>query len=78
MLDARLVAFRSGTAEMTVPIGEKVRQHMGIAHGGLIAFLADAAITFAAGTVGGETVRTVDLTVSYLRPAGGERTCRPS
>jgi uncharacterized protein (TIGR00369 family) len=71
LLEARLVAIRKGHAELAVPIGEKVRQHMGIAHGGLIAFLADAAVTFAAGTVGGETVRTVDLTTYYLRPARG-------
>lgn len=42
---------------------------MGIAHCGLIAFLADAAVTFAAGSVAGETARTVDLTINYLRPA---------
>jgi uncharacterized protein (TIGR00369 family) len=38
----------------------------------LIAFLADAAVTFAAGSVGGERVRTVDLTINYLRVARGQ------
>ena len=72
MLGARLLAIAPGHAELTVPIGENARQNNGIAHGGLIAFLADAAVTFAAGTVGGETVRTVDLTINYLRAARGE------
>jgi uncharacterized protein (TIGR00369 family) len=72
MLGATLLAIEPGHAELAVPIGENARQHVGIAHGGLIAFLADAAVTFAAGTVGGETVRTADLTIYYLRAASGE------
>ena len=72
LLGARLLAIAPGHAELTVPIGENARQHNGIAHGGLIAFLADAAVTFAAGSVGGEMVRTVDLTINYLRAARGE------
>src|SRR5215216_1199725 len=72
MLGARLLAIDLGHAEMAVPIDANVRQHNGIAHGGLIAFLADAAVTFAAGSVGGEMVRTVDLTINYLRAARGE------
>jgi uncharacterized protein (TIGR00369 family) len=71
MLGAKLLAIDPGHAEMAVPIGANARQHNGIAHGGLIAFLADAAVTFAAGSVGGEKVRTVDLTINYLRVARG-------
>lgn len=71
MLGARLLAIDLGHAEMAVPIGASVRQHDGIAHGGLIAFLADAAVTFAAGSLGGERVRTVDLTINYLRVVRG-------
>jgi uncharacterized protein (TIGR00369 family) len=72
MLGAKLLALDLGHAEVAVPIGANVRQHHGIAHGGLIAFLADAAVTFAAGSVGGEKVRTVDLTINYLRAAHGQ------
>lgn len=72
MLGARLLAIDLGHAELSVPIGANVRQHDGIAHGGLIAFLADAAVTFAAGSLGGESVRTVDLTINYLRVVRGQ------
>lgn len=67
---AKWLAIDPGHAEMAVPIGANVRQHRH-AHGGLIAFLADAAVTFAAGSVGGERVRTVDLTINSLRVARG-------
>jgi uncharacterized protein (TIGR00369 family) len=67
-----LLAIDLGHAEMAAPIGVNVRQHDGIAHGGVIAFLADAAVTFAAGSVGGEKVRTVDLTINDLRAAHGQ------
>lgn len=72
MLETKLLAFESGLAELAVPMGRDARQHLGVAHGGLIAFLADAAVTFAAGSLGGETVRTVDLTIHYLRVASGQ------
>jgi hypothetical protein len=46
MLGAKLLALDLGHAEVAVPIGANVRQHHGIAHGGLIAFAADAAVSF--------------------------------
>jgi uncharacterized protein (TIGR00369 family) len=71
-LGAKLLAIDLGHAEMAVPIGANVRQHHGIAHGGLIAFLADAAVTFTAGSVGAEKVRAAHLTINYLRAAHGQ------
>jgi acyl-coenzyme A thioesterase PaaI-like protein len=56
MLGAKVLAIDLDHAEMAVPIGANVRQHDGIAHGRLIAFLADAAVTFAAGSVCGGSV----------------------
>ena len=73
LLDAELVAFRSGYAELALPLSESARQHQGIAHGGVIAYLADVGVTFAAGSIAGSAVRTVDLAVNFLSAACGHR-----
>lgn len=52
--------------------GEFLQQH-GAAHGGVISYLVDNALTFAGGSVLGEKVVTVEFKVNYIRPAKGER-----
>ena len=47
-------------------------QHYGTIHGGVIAPLADTAVTFAAASVLGDGVVTSDLDVDYLAPATGD------
>jgi uncharacterized protein (TIGR00369 family) len=43
----------------------------GYLHGGVLAYAADNALTFAAGAVLGQSLLTSGMTISYLRPAIG-------
>lgn len=71
LLGAELTAFREGHAEITVPIRDDLQQQHGFAHGGVLAYLADNAMTFAGGTVL-PNVLTSEIKVNYVRPALGQ------
>nr|WP_238341605.1 PaaI family thioesterase [Actinopolymorpha rutila] len=73
LLGARLDGFRPGRVELSVPLGPRLLQQYGHAHGGVISYLADNAMTFAGGSVLGPAVTTVGFSINYLRPARGER-----
>ena len=49
-----------------------LQQH-GFVHGGVLSYLADNAVTFAGGRILGPRVLTSDVSVTYLRPAQGEK-----
>jgi uncharacterized protein (TIGR00369 family) len=68
MLGARLDALTPGHAELRLPITESLRQQHGYVHGGVLAYLADNALTFAGGSVLGDAV-TMEFKINYLRPA---------
>lgn len=69
LLGARLVAFGDGEAILELDARDELRQQNGHIHGGVLAYAADNALTFAAGTVLGPTVLTGGFTIDYLRPA---------
>lgn len=69
LLGARITQFGSGTATIEVPIRDDLRQQFGFVHGGVWAYAADNAITFAAGSVLGPAVLTAGVSIDYLRPA---------
>ncbi|KXP07123.1 PaaI family thioesterase [Tsukamurella tyrosinosolvens] len=69
VVGARITAFGSGNAELVLDIEDRHRQQFGVAHGGVLAYLADNALTFAAGSVLGTDVLTGGVDVSYLRAA---------
>ena len=69
-LGTQLAAFSPGHAELVLPIVDDLRQQHGFVHGGVISYLADNALTFAGGSVLGDSV-TVEFKVNYLRPAQG-------
>lgn len=69
-LGTELSAFSPGHAELVLPIADDLRQQHGFVHGGVISYLADNALTFAGGSVLGDSV-TVEFKVNYLRPAKG-------
>ncbi len=48
-------------------------QQNGFAHGGIVSYLVDNAMTFAGGGVLGVNVLTSEYKINYLRPAQGER-----
>jgi uncharacterized protein (TIGR00369 family) len=72
LIGARVTHFADGVAELAVPLGERLHQQHGAAHGGLLSYAADNAITFAAGSVVGDSVLTVEMKINYLRAARGE------
>ncbi|GAA0900797.1 PaaI family thioesterase [Streptomyces thermoalcalitolerans] len=71
LLGARLVTFEEGEATLELDIRDDLRQQNGFLHGGVLAYAADNALTFAAGTVAGARLLTAGFTIDYLRPAEG-------
>ncbi|MEZ5096171.1 MAG: PaaI family thioesterase [Nocardioides sp.] len=69
LLGARVTELAGGVATLEIDIDERHRQQYGVLHGGVLAYLADNAITFAAGSVLGATVLTGGMTIDYLRTA---------
>jgi uncharacterized protein (TIGR00369 family) len=68
MLNARLEAFAPGSVELSVPVAPALLQQHGFVHGGVLSYLADNALTFAGGSVLGDSV-TSEFKINYLRPA---------
>jgi uncharacterized protein (TIGR00369 family) len=73
LLDAELVEFVEGRAELHIPVSDKLKQQNGFLHGGVVAYAADNALTYAGGSVFGGAVLTSEFKINYLRPAVGER-----
>lgn len=73
LLNAEVSAFAPGMAEMLVPITDQMTQHHGTVHGGVIAFAADNALTFAGGSVLGTAVMTAEFKINFVAPGRGER-----
>ncbi|WP_406299438.1 PaaI family thioesterase [Embleya sp. NBC_00888] len=71
LVGARVTAFGAGEATLEVDVRDELRQQNGYLHGGVLAYAADNAITFAAGSTLGSAVLTGSVSVQYLRPALG-------
>ncbi|GGB26701.1 hypothetical protein GCM10011492_16210 [Flexivirga endophytica] len=53
---------------LQLDLRDELRQQHGFLHGGVIAYLADNALTFAGGLVLGPSVLTGSVNLDYLRP----------
>ncbi len=73
LLGAQLTVFNSGSAELRLPLVPNLVQQHGFAHGGVISYAADNALTFAGGSVLGPAVVTAEYKINYLKPARGEQ-----
>lgn len=73
LLGAELVALAPGRCELALAITPQLRQQHGFAHGGVLSYLADNALTYAGGTAMQVPVVTSEFKINYLRPAVGER-----
>lgn len=73
LIGAELAALEAGRCELQVPVSERVKQQNGFAHGGVVSYLADNALTYAGGTAMSVPVVTAEFKINYLRPAIGER-----
>jgi uncharacterized protein (TIGR00369 family) len=72
-LGAQVTRFEPGCVELALPIAPHLNQQYGNLHGGVLAYAADNALTFAGGSVLGPLVITVEFKINYLRQAAGER-----
>ncbi|MGH8830571.1 MAG: PaaI family thioesterase [Polaromonas sp.] len=73
LIGAELRALSPGHCELHVPVTQKILQHNGFVHGGVISYAADNALTYAGGTMLDWAVVTSEFKINYLRPAIGER-----
>lgn len=72
LIGARLTALSIGHVELRLDVRDDHRQQYGFVHGGVLAYLADNSLTFAAGTaLDGQPV-TLEMKLNYIRPATGE------
>ena len=71
LLGAELTAFQDDRVELRLPMRDVLKQQNGFAHGGVLSYLADNALTFAGGTRLGAAVLTAEYKINYLRPAVG-------
>jgi uncharacterized protein (TIGR00369 family) len=72
LLGAELRALEPGRCELAVAITEPLKQQMGFAHGGVVSYLVDNALTYARGTAMQVPVVTSEYKINYVRPAVGE------
>jgi uncharacterized protein (TIGR00369 family) len=72
-LGAELVSLSPGRCELAVDLRDDLKQQDGFAHGGVVSYLADNALTFAGGTAMRVPVVTSEYKINYVRPALGER-----
>jgi uncharacterized protein (TIGR00369 family) len=72
LLGARLNRFGPDGVELEVPVRPEHRQQHGFAHGGLLGYAVDNALTFAAGALAGPGVLTAGYTINLLAPVVGD------
>ena len=72
LLGTEVTQMEQGAVTLELPIRDDLKQQYGFAHGGVVSYLADNALTSAAGTVMGH-VLTLEMKSNYTRPAVGER-----
>ena len=72
LLGAELLALAPGRCELGLALTPQLRQQHGFAHGGVVSYLADNALTYAGGTAMQVPVVTSEFKINYLRPAVGE------
>lgn len=71
LLGTELKTFEPGTAELSLAVRDELKQQHGFVHGGVVSYLADNALTYAGGSVLGDSV-TSEYKINYLRPALGQ------
>lgn len=72
ILGTELEILKPGTAVLSLVIRDDLKQQHGFVHGGVVSYLADNALTYAGGSVLGDSV-TSEYKINYLRPALGEK-----
>lgn len=73
LLGAELTALARGHCQLEIALRPEHLQQHGFAHGGVVSYLADNALTYAGGTAMAVPVVTSEFKINYVRPAVGER-----
>lgn len=73
LVGAEITALASGSVQMELALRADLMQQHGFAHGGVVSYLADNALTYAGGTALRVPVVTSEFKVNYVRPAVGQR-----
>jgi uncharacterized protein (TIGR00369 family) len=73
LLGAKLTGLDRGRCELSLPITAQLLQQHGFAHGGVVSYLADNALTYAGGTALGSNALTLEFKINYVRPAVGDK-----
>ncbi len=73
LLGAELAALSPGKVDLQLVLKSEHLQQNGFAHGGVVSYLADNALTYAGGTAMQVPVVTSEFKINYVRPAVGER-----
>lgn len=73
LIGAQLTGLKPGHCVIELPLTEQLKQQDGFAHGGVVSYLADNALTYAGGTAMQVPVVTSEYKINYVRPAVGER-----
>jgi len=71
LIGTKLSVFEPGRAEICLVITDNLKQQHGFVHGGIVSYMADNCLTYAGGSVLGDSV-TSEYKINYLRPAIGE------
>ncbi|MFC3153350.1 PaaI family thioesterase [Litoribrevibacter euphylliae] len=72
LIGAELTLFEPERAEISVLVRDDLKQQHGFVHGGVVSYLADNCLTYAGGSVLGDSV-TSEYKINYVRPAIGEK-----
>lgn len=72
LLGTELTVLEPGETELVLNVREELKQQHGFVHGGVVSYLVDNALTYAGGSVLGDSV-TAEFKVNYVRPAVGEK-----
>jgi len=72
LLGVEIGAVAPGRVELRLAMKPQLQQQHGFAHGGVLSYLADNALTFAGGTAMSSDALTSEYKINYLRPAVGE------
>lgn len=73
LLGAQLTRLDAGGVELQLELRADLLQQNGFAHGGVVCYLADNALTYAGGSALGTQVVTSEFKINYVRPAIGQR-----
>ncbi|HJV86289.1 MAG TPA: PaaI family thioesterase [Noviherbaspirillum sp.] len=71
LLGAEIEHIDGTDVAIRLPLRDELKQQHGFAHGGVLSYLADNALTFAGGMALGPAVLTAEFKINYVRPAVG-------